>query len=590
VAAPGQNVIGGSTAAARNLISGNDLEGLRIESDDNTVAGNYIGTDITGTADLGNTLSGVDLYQASGNTIGGSAEGEGNVISGNDYAGLEFILADGNFVKGNYIGVDATGLSALANTNAGVSIGAGASANTIGGATTPGVCDTDCNLISGGNQYGVWITGPGTSGNTVSGNYIGVDATGLTGLPNALSGVIVDDGATGNTIGGVAAGEGNLIAFNTQNGVCVYQDATTANTVRGNSIHSNTLLGIDLVPTGQNCGSGVVTANDAGDGDTGPNDLMNFPIITSASYDAVDTTISGTLDTGDPANASVDVYASDAADASGYGEGRAYLGSTTAPGGSWTLVFSGPSPYIYLSATATDSSGNTSEFSLVPETDNDSDGVSDLYETDTGIYVSPTNTGSDPGDPDSDDDNLDDGQEVGLGTDPNDPDSDDDGLDDDVEVGLGTDPTDPDSDDDGLEDGEEIALGTDPNDPDEDDDGICDGDGTGGGACTAGPDNCPFVDNPGQEDSDFLPAGDACQCGDIDGDFHVYSSDVALAREHLMGKAIAGDITRCNVVGDYAPAGDGSDCDVADITLLTRYIAGQSVTLGNVCKPYFEEP
>ena len=83
---------------------------------------------------------------------------------------------------------------------------------------------------------------------------------------------------------------------------------------------------------------------------------MNFPVITSASYDAVDTTISGTLDTVDPANSTVDVYASDAADASGYGEGRAYLGSTTAPGGSWTLVFSGPSPYIYLSATATDSS------------------------------------------------------------------------------------------------------------------------------------------------------------------------------------------------------------------------------------------
>jgi hypothetical protein len=158
-----------------------------------------------------------------------------------------------------------------------------------------------------------------------------------------------------------------------------------SNEVRGNSIHSNTLLGVDLVPTGQSCGDGTVTPNDAGDGDTGPNNLMNFPVITSASYDAVNTTISGTLDTLDPANATVDVYAS------GYGEGRVHLGSTTAPGGSWTLVLSGASPYIYLSATATRTE-STSEFSLVPETDNDSDGLADLYETNAGIYVSPTTT------------------------------------------------------------------------------------------------------------------------------------------------------------------------------------------------------
>jgi hypothetical protein len=194
--------------------------------------------------------------------------------------------------------------------------------------------------------------------------------------------------------------------------------------------------------------------------------------------------------------------------------------------------------------------------------------------------------------PDRDGDGLEDWEEVKVhGTNPVKRDTDDDGLDDWDEVNVhGTDPNDPDPDEDGLEDPEEIALGTDPYDPDDDDDGVCDGDGTGGGACTAGPDNCPFVTNPGQANSDFLPAGDDCQCGDIDGDYHVEFTDLMLAREHLMGKAIAGDITRCNVVGDYAPAGDGSDCDVADITALSRYVGGKSVTLGNVCKPYFEEP
>jgi hypothetical protein len=181
-----------------------------------------------------------------------------------------------------------------------------------------------------------------------------------------------------------------------------------------------------------------------------------------------------------------------------------------------------------------------------PTSDEDGDGLLDIFETDTGVYVSATDTG--------------------------------------------TDPLDSDTDDDGLEDGEEIALGTDPNDPDHDADGVCDGGGTGGGACTAGPDNCPFVGNAGQANSDVLPAGDACQCGDIDGDFHVQASDLALARAHLMGKAITDDISFCNVVGDYAPAGDGSDCDVADIFVLSRLIAGKTVTLGNVCKPYFGGP
>jgi len=155
----------------------------------------------------------------------------------------------------------------------------------------------------------------------------------------------------------------------------------------------------------------------------------------------------------------------------------------------------------------------------------------------------------------------------------------------------GTNPADDDTDDDGLDDGEEVGLGTEPTNADTDDDDVCDGGNAVGGICdTAGPDNCPFVMNAGQANSDFLPAGDACQCGDIDGDFRVYPSDLALARAHLVGKAITGDITYCNVVGDYAPEEDGSDCDVADIYALSRYIAGEPVTLGNVCKPYFGGP
>jgi hypothetical protein len=192
---------------------------------------------------------------------------------------------------------------------------------------------------------------------------------------------------------------------------------------------------------------------------------------------------------------------------------------------------------------------------------------------------------------DSDSDGLVNSAEVTAGTDPLDGDTDDDGRPDGDEVNgpIFTDPLDPDSDDDGLTDGEEVdGEGTDPNNPDTDSDGVCDGGATVPGTCdTAGPDNCPFVSNPGQGNSDSLPAGDGCQCGDIDGDDDVDAADLQQAREHLVNKAIAGDIAFCNVIGAYAPEGDGSDCDVADLFVLKRHANGLSVTVQNVCKPYF---
>jgi hypothetical protein len=172
--------------------------------------------------------------------------------------------------------------------------------------------------------------------------------------------------------------------------------------------------------------------------------------------------------------------------------------------------------------------------------DLDGDGVFDVYETDTGTYVSPTNTG--------------------------------------------TDPTDADSDDDGLDDGAELALGTAPNDPDHDADGICDGDGTGGGACAPGLDNCPFVSNFSQANSDTLAAGDACQCGDVDNADGVTSLDVAELREALMGGSAVANPNRCNVIG---PSDGGvSDCNIADVFVLQRFLAGSPVTVANTCDAY----
>ena len=165
------------------------------------------------------------------------------------------------------------------------------------------------------------------------------------------------------------------------------------------------------------------------------------------------------------------------------------------------------------------------------------------------------------------------------------PDTDGDGLDDGTEVNVyGSDPLDPDSDDDGLGDGEEVdVIGTDPIDPDTDGDGVCDGGDTGGGACTAGPDNCPFVANPGQTNSEAHVAGDACQCGDVNGDLAVDSLDTQTAREKLVGATLSGafDVSRC----DFTGAG-GTVCEVDDLFVLERLVLGASTPLENACPAY----
>ncbi|MFB0537808.1 MAG: CSLREA domain-containing protein, partial [Anaerolineae bacterium] len=206
------NTVGGMTAAQRNVISGNNQLGVYILGSDatgNQVLGNYIGTAATGTADLGNTLDGVHIHDAPDNTIGGTAAGAGNVISGNDFDGVVISSngATGNQVLGNYIGTDAGGSADLGNTRDGVCIEE-APGNTIGG-TAAGAR----TVISGNDWYGVWMRGSGATGNQVLGNYIGTDAGGSADLGNSFDGVYILE-ATDNTIGGTAAGAGNVISGN----------------------------------------------------------------------------------------------------------------------------------------------------------------------------------------------------------------------------------------------------------------------------------------------------------------------------------------------------------------------------------------
>lgn len=289
----------------------------------NVFSGNYVGTDAAGASDLGNGREGVRIAGgARDNVIGGTTSGERNVISGNGLSGVGISGAHDNLVIGNYIGTDASGAVALANGRSGVLISSGAQGNVVGG-TASG----EGNVISGNSSKGVYIYASGTTSNTVSGNYIGADATGAAALGNRQGGVYIGEpigGAQANTIG-----PDNVIAHNGGSGILVDGPDTTGNTITANSITDN-------------ASQGIFNLN-------GGNTELAPPTITSATVYSV----SGTA----CPNCTVEIF-SDPGD-----EGQTYEGATVADGeGSftWTGTVVGP----YVKATATDGAGNTSEFSL----------------------------------------------------------------------------------------------------------------------------------------------------------------------------------------------------------------------------------
>jgi hypothetical protein len=220
--------------------------------------------------------------------------------------------------------------------------------------------------------------------NAIYNNLIGTDVTGLVAQGNQVGGVFIFD-SSNNTIGGVAGSEANRIGSNHFGGVIVRGSSSQGNSIRGNVMVNNGFLGIDLAYD-------TVSPNDTGDADVGPNGLMNFPIITSATVIGENTIIIGTLDTANPELATVDIYSVPVPDSSGHGEGRLLLGSTTPSSlGAFTLVVPDALVEPFVSATATESNNSTSEFSsnapVCRDTnsngngDDDGDGLCDNWET-----------------------------------------------------------------------------------------------------------------------------------------------------------------------------------------------------------------
>ncbi len=351
--------IGGPSAADGNLISGNDGHGINMNSGGGTIQNNKIGTDPTGTVALPNNGSGIVSVSGTSDApllIGGP--GAGNLISGNPMYGILINNHPDVTIQGNLIGTDINGTAALGNGIGGIDLGG---PSLVVGGTGPG----EGNLVSG-NPIGLDLSADGM---VVQGNFIGVDDSHTLPLPNTLLGLRVQSSptpASPSIIGSSTPGGpgGNLIAYNGGSGLVVLSG--TRNTLRGNSIHDNAPLGISL-----STGSSHPVANDLGDGDTGANDLQNFPVVSSITYGAGNTTVTGLLDSTPGTTFDLDFYANAACSnfPRDYVQGETYLGSSQV-----TTDGTGNAPFTVstlpavaagskISVTATDPSGNTSEFS-----------------------------------------------------------------------------------------------------------------------------------------------------------------------------------------------------------------------------------
>jgi len=393
----GANIIGGTIAGARNLISGNNGSGVYLtNSGGNLIQGNIIGANAGGNSDLPNTQAGISIDFPGNNLIGGTTAGASNIISSNSGDGILIFNTGfgnpGNLIQGNIIGTNAGATGLLGNIGNGIKVLA--SHNVIGG-TVAGAR----NIISGNANAGIFLS---SSDLLVQGNYIGTDITGTVSLGNFKEGILFSFGGIASTIGGTTSGARNVISGNHASGVTLFNGG---NEVQGNFIGTDVTGGAPL----GNDGHGVListtfppnngvggTQNGAGNviafnrmagvavnfygnrilsnsifsnGDLGikvinSNNVPVPPIITSITS----TSIQGRVHGQPNANFRVEFFSNTTCDPSGFGEGQTFIGFTnvTSDGsGSASFTFTPAVSFSQsVTATVTDSSNTTSGFSL----------------------------------------------------------------------------------------------------------------------------------------------------------------------------------------------------------------------------------
>ena len=262
IEAYGGGTIGGTVAGAGNVVSSNGGQwgGTGIDAEGFVIQGNRIGTDVSGTHALGN-VDGVILQGF--DTLGGLTPAARNVISGNRGSGVIFVNdsadpAGPSVVDGNFIGVDVTGTKTLGNAANGIQVEddsvnnqsvngkqqppAGAAESLTIGGNVVGAG----NVIGGNSSAGISLvgSGPGLSNDSsgtgitflVQGNSIGIDTSGAIPLPNRGDGIFLDSTLSPATIGGTAAGAGNVIADNDETGV---DQQAGGSLILGNAIYGN---------------------------------------------------------------------------------------------------------------------------------------------------------------------------------------------------------------------------------------------------------------------------------------------------------------------------------------------------------------
>lgn len=359
-AAQGLVVQAGSSIIRGLVINRFNGTGIILQTLGNNIVENcYIGTNVAGTVDLGNAAEGVLIADSPDNLIGGGTAQAFNLISGNGSAGVLLTqgTSDANGIAGNNIGTNANGTSAIPNSGSGIQTGIGVTNTIVGGNGAA------LNLISGNLQNGIFVGATGGSGTLIVNNDIGVNADNSGALPNALSGVLID--GTNTTVAN------SRVAFNGDDGIFV-GTAGTGNTFTVNSIHNNGELGIDLFPNGP-------TPNDAGDADTGANNLQNFPVLTGAEVVGGTTVITGSLSSVPSTQYVVQIFSNTACDPSGFGEGATFLAQTTVTTNANGIAnFSVTvntiiSSALSLTSTATNPAGSTSEFSACVSVASDAD-------------------------------------------------------------------------------------------------------------------------------------------------------------------------------------------------------------------------
>jgi CSLREA domain-containing protein len=342
----------GSGTLVKGLSITNFSRGIFVNAASVSIVGNLIGLQ-PDKVPAGNLTEGIRV-STSNNVIGGSAAADANVISANSTDGV-VLLGNSNLVSGNYIGVNLLDPNAGAgNGGHGINITAGSTNHTI-----------DRNVISGNGGYGIQVNGNGT---TITNNLIGRGSgPGDVAQGNIQGGIRVFGGVTTVSIG-TTGGSGNTIAHHSTKGIIV-EDNTTQVRIHRNTIYANTIRGIDL-------GNDGADTNDGGDGDSGPNGKQNYPELTTATNNGGTVTVVGALNSKpNPSfNASqayrIELFANDSCGPDGQGQGQRYANSqdvlTDGSGhANINLSYSASAnPGIYITATATDSSGNTSEFSL----------------------------------------------------------------------------------------------------------------------------------------------------------------------------------------------------------------------------------